>query len=127
MAADSLSLSALASAGFRDLAAGRDEVAALCELLGVESTRLLPILGRAADPELALAGLRRIHHAASRELEQFIRSPEDLEKVARVLGVSEGLSDFFVRHPSQLDVIIEPNSALPTEATLRAAMLDSVE
>lgn len=126
MGASQPSLSVLARAGLVELAAARADLARLENELGLAAEDVLPLLARCADPDGALSGILRLGERAPRSLHAVLRTEGDIARVLRVVGASPGLADFFHRHPDELDGIVEPNSTLPSAATLRAALLDSV-
>jgi glutamate-ammonia-ligase adenylyltransferase len=118
----------LISAGFSDLEKGERFLAAR-ELQGLDEDRLFAGLQMAANPDTALQSLVRLieKHPALREL--AAADPETSEPLYRVLGASEALGEFLIRHPEHLDAFDvraspEPRQADPDQ--LRASLLKSV-
>ncbi|CCQ46631.1 glutamate-ammonia ligase adenylyltransferase family protein [Pseudarthrobacter siccitolerans] len=118
----------LISAGFSDLEKGERFLAAR-ELEGLDEDRLFAGLQMAASPDTALQSLVRLieKHPALREL--AAADPETSEPLYRVLGASEALGEFLIRHPEHLAAFEvrpspEPLPADPQE--LRASLLQSV-
>ena len=118
----------LISAGFSDLEKGERFLAAR-ELEGLDEDRLFAGLQMAASPDTALQSLVRLieKHPALRELAGA--EPETSEPLYRVLGASEALGEFLIRHPEHLDAFNVRPSPEPLQAdasALRAALLQSV-
>jgi glutamate-ammonia-ligase adenylyltransferase len=92
----------LISAGFSDLEKGERFLAAR-ELHGLDQDKLFAGLQMAANPDTALQSLVRLieKHPALREL--AAADPETSEPLYRVLGASEALGEFLIRHPEHLD------------------------
>jgi glutamate-ammonia-ligase adenylyltransferase len=118
----------LISAGFSDLEKGERFLAAR-ELAGLDQDRLFAGLQLAANPDTALQSLVRLieKHPALREL--AAADPEASEPLYRVLGASEALGEFLIRHPEHLDALDVKASPEPLQADpqqLRSALLSSV-
>ena len=95
---------------------------------GVEA---LSPLASVADPDQALLLLDRILEAAPSDMGLpgvLEGDPDALGRLLDLLGMSEALGDFLVRHPEQWEVLadVESLSLAPTRAILRHAMLASV-
>ncbi|WP_026554223.1 bifunctional [glutamine synthetase] adenylyltransferase/[glutamine synthetase]-adenylyl-L-tyrosine phosphorylase [Arthrobacter sp. 35W] len=94
---------------------------------GVEA--LLDALDLAPDPDLALQSLVRLL-AAHPQLSALVDGPKGpSEALFRLLGSSEALAEFLMRHPEHLDVLQAPTSPEPVArdgAGLREAMLRAV-
>ncbi|HJV98566.1 MAG TPA: bifunctional [glutamine synthetase] adenylyltransferase/[glutamine synthetase]-adenylyl-L-tyrosine phosphorylase [Arthrobacter sp.] len=119
----------LISAGFSDLEKGERFLAAR-ELHGLDQDKLFAGLQMAANPDTALQSLVRLieKHPALREL--AAADPETSEPLYRVLGASEALGEFLIRHPEHLDAFDVRASPEPLQADpdrLRAALLKSVQ
>ncbi|HEY9354950.1 MAG TPA: bifunctional [glutamine synthetase] adenylyltransferase/[glutamine synthetase]-adenylyl-L-tyrosine phosphorylase [Arthrobacter sp.] len=119
----------LISAGFSDLEKGGRFLAAR-ELDGLDQDKLFAGLQMAANPDTALQSLVRLieKHPALREL--AAADPETSEPLYRVLGASEALGEFLIRHPEHLDAFDVRASPEPLQADpdkLRAALLKSVQ
>ncbi|WP_457966756.1 bifunctional [glutamine synthetase] adenylyltransferase/[glutamine synthetase]-adenylyl-L-tyrosine phosphorylase [Arthrobacter sp. D1-29] len=118
----------LISAGFSDLEKGERFLAAR-ELDGLDQDKLFAGLQMAANPDTALQSLVRLieKHPALRDLAGA--DPETSEPLYRVLGASEALGEFLIRHPEHLDAFDVTASPEPLGADaeqLRAALLRSV-
>lgn len=118
----------LIAAGFSDLEKGERFLAAR-ELEGLDQDRLFAGLQIAASPDTALQSLVRLieKHPQLREL--AAAEPEASEPMYRVLGASEALGEFLIRHPEHLDAFRVRASPEPLPADperLRATLLKSV-
>ena len=118
----------LIAAGFSDLDKGERFLAAR-ELQGLDPDRLFAGLQMAASPDTALQSLVRLieKHPALREL--AAADPEDSEAMYRVLGASEALGEFLIRHPEHLEafnVRASPEPLQADPALLRSVLLQSV-
>lgn len=118
--------------GFADLEKSTRFLAAP-ELAGLDEELLFTGLAFAADPDLALQSLVRLL-ATGEPLRTEIRSilqqgGEPCESVFRLLGASEALADFLIRHPEHCEVLRTPVSAEPLGTApwqLRSSLLKSV-
>jgi glutamate-ammonia-ligase adenylyltransferase len=118
----------LISAGFSDLEKGERFLAAP-ELDGLDEDRIFAGLQMAANPDVALQSLVRLieKHPALREL--AAADPETSEPLYRVLGASEALGEFLIRHPEHLvafEVTASPEPLPADPEQLRAVLLASV-
>ena len=122
---DSVSLSALARLGFAELS---DAAASLSELATIlERPREVLLEAQdAADPDAAVRGLLRVARRDPEPLRALLDDETTRRRVWRVFGASEGLADFFLRHPDQLSVLAAPISVLPSAEELRERLLGSV-
>ncbi|MDV2981833.1 bifunctional [glutamine synthetase] adenylyltransferase/[glutamine synthetase]-adenylyl-L-tyrosine phosphorylase [Pseudarthrobacter oxydans] len=118
----------LIAAGFSDLDKGERFLAAP-ELEGLDQDRLFAGLQLAASPDTALQSLVRLieKHPALREL--AAADPDASEPMYRVLGASEALGEFLIRHPEHLEafhVRASPEPMQADPAALRGVLLQSV-
>ena len=113
-------LTELARLGFTELTSSR-------ELLDPLPAELVSQFASAADPDQALRLLMRLRECAPTETAEVLAEPGSAARLIRVLGASEGLGDFFDRHPHELAALATPLGALPTAGLLRADLLDSVK
>ncbi|MFF2031282.1 bifunctional [glutamine synthetase] adenylyltransferase/[glutamine synthetase]-adenylyl-L-tyrosine phosphorylase [Arthrobacter sp. NPDC058192] len=118
----------LIAAGFSDLDKGERFLAAR-ELDGLDQDALFAGLQLAANPDTALQSLVRLieKHPALRTL--AVADPETSEPLYRVLGASEALGEFLIRHPEHLDafdVRASPEPLAADAVALRARLLQSV-
>ncbi len=122
---DSVSLSALARLGFDELGEARAALAELAELVGRDRAALLAGAD-AADPDAAVRGMLRVARRDAGPLAELLDGGAAQQRVWRVFGASEGLADFFLRHPAELSVLAEASDALPGPEALRESLLASV-
>ena len=119
----------LISAGFSDLEKGERFLAAP-ELEGIDQDVLFAGLQLAASPDAALQSLVRLieKHPDLREL--AAADTDTSEPLYRVLGASEALGEFLIRHPEHLEAFDVKVSPEPTQAPadeLRTGLLKSVQ
>lgn len=99
------------------------------ELAGISEEVLLEGLAVAPDPDGALVALVRLLEKEPRLRETVEAGLSRSEPLFRLLGASEALGDFLIRHPEHLDVFDVVPSAEPQGAdpvALRASLLRSV-
>jgi glutamate-ammonia-ligase adenylyltransferase len=118
----------LISAGFSDLEKGERFLAAP-ELEGIDQDVLFAGLQLAASPDAALQSLVRLieKHPDLRKL--AAADTDTSEPLYRVLGASEALGEFLIRHPEHLDafdVTASPEPVQAEAAELRTHLLRSV-
>ncbi len=125
---------ALRRAGFLDL----DLALVSFEGLGAAGPALLPLLGRTADPDLALVRLvdlvARTDASPARGptvgpvLDALVDDEGSAMRLLSVLGASSALGDHLLRHPEQWRELSDPalGSTRPTAYSVRAALLRSV-
>ncbi len=118
----------LIAAGFSDLEKGERFLAAP-ELEGLDQDRLFAGLQMAASPDTALQSLVRLieKHPELRDL--AAADPDTSEPMYRVLGASEALGEFLIRHPEHLEafrVRASPEPLQSDPAYLREVLLQSV-
>ncbi|WP_207456656.1 bifunctional [glutamine synthetase] adenylyltransferase/[glutamine synthetase]-adenylyl-L-tyrosine phosphorylase [Desertivibrio insolitus] len=116
-------LTDLARLGFADLSAS----AAL--LAAAEGGLPFPVeaFSHAADPDLALRSVIAMHGRAPDTLREFVEDEGACRRLLRVLGASEGLGEFFARHPGELAHLASAVDRLPEPEELVADLLDAVE
>ncbi|QJU53677.1 bifunctional [glutamine synthetase] adenylyltransferase/[glutamine synthetase]-adenylyl-L-tyrosine phosphorylase [Herbiconiux sp. KACC 21604] len=120
-------LTDLARAGFSRLSWAGEELAALGERSGVASGELIAAFRDAPDPDLALEGVLRLEQRAA-DLTHAALGEEVLRRrTVRVFGASEGLIDFFCRHPAQLASLGDARLELPDAEEAKRELLASVE
>ncbi|MGO4806707.1 bifunctional [glutamine synthetase] adenylyltransferase/[glutamine synthetase]-adenylyl-L-tyrosine phosphorylase [Arthrobacter sp. 2MCAF15] len=118
----------LIAAGFSDLDKGERFLAAR-ELEGLDQDALFAGLQLAANPDTALQSLVRLieKHPELRKL--AVADLESSEALYRVLGASEALGEFLIRHPEHLDafdVRASPEPRAANAGDLRSRLLQSV-
>ncbi len=99
--------------------------------LGDVTKPLPPLLGRSADPDLALASLVALADAAEDrdELLQAVADDEGTSmRLLSVLGASQALGDHLRRHPEQWHELTDPTlgSTRPPAYAIRAGLLCAV-
>ena len=119
----------LISAGFSDLEKGERFLAAR-ELEGIDQKALFAGLHLAANPDTALQSLVRLieKHPDLRKL--AAADIDTSEPLYRVLGASEALGEFLIRHPEHLDafdVVASPEPVAAEAGELRSRLLRSVQ
>ena len=90
-------LTELARLGFADLSESGQRIAAL-KLDG-----LLPAFAHAADPDQALRLFGRLQESAPAALASFLTDTDAAARLVQVLGASEGLGEFVIRRPTELE------------------------
>lgn len=122
-----LSAGNLVRAGFQDSDRAGDQLRSL----GSGAGPLVALLGRTADPDLALASLIRLH-AAAPDPDDLLGALVDDEGTAMrllsVLGMSEALGDHLVRHPEHWSELTDPTlgSTRPAAYAVRAGLVAAV-
>lgn len=98
-----------------------------------DTSELLEDLGAAADPDLALRQFVRLLEASTggegHRLRSALGADRDFRRrLADVLGLSEGLGDFLIRHPECVEVIAHADvlTVAPSARDGRARLLESV-
>ncbi|WEK59925.1 MAG: bifunctional [glutamine synthetase] adenylyltransferase/[glutamine synthetase]-adenylyl-L-tyrosine phosphorylase [Candidatus Microbacterium colombiense] len=123
---DSVSLSALARLGFSELSEAAADLAELAEILGIPRSEILDGAARAPDADAAVRGMLRVARREAAPVKALIVQDRERHRIWRLLGASEGLADFFLRHPEQLFELDGPIDGLPSSVELRERLLDSV-
>ncbi|WP_382305793.1 bifunctional [glutamine synthetase] adenylyltransferase/[glutamine synthetase]-adenylyl-L-tyrosine phosphorylase [Herbiconiux sp. UC225_62] len=119
-------LTDLARVGFARLGWAGEELRALASEAELGLDELLPAFSLAADPDLALNGVKRMLQRAPSIMMEALHDPIARQRVIRVFGASEGLTDFFARHPEQLPVLGTPTLELLDEEGAKRELLASV-
>lgn len=122
---DSVSLSALARLGFAELSEAAASLSELATILGSPRADVLDAAG-VADPDAAVRGLLRVARRDPAPVKALLDDPATRRRAWRVFGASEGLADFFLRHPDALGVLGDAGDGLPTAAELHARLMASV-
>ncbi|MEO8263624.1 MAG: bifunctional [glutamine synthetase] adenylyltransferase/[glutamine synthetase]-adenylyl-L-tyrosine phosphorylase [Pseudolysinimonas sp.] len=113
-------LTELARYGFADLSAAGAALAALPAGIAARFTA-------AADPDQALRFVSTLCEAAPDAVAGLLKDDASSERLLRVLGASEGLAAFLVRHPEQLSAIGDPLDAPLGPEPYRALIAASVD
>jgi len=117
-----VSLSALARLGFAELSSSARALQELAALL--DADLVVPV--GVADPDAAVQGLLRVARRNSDQLRELWQDDASRDNAWRVFGASNGLADFFARHPEQLDALSEHAQSLPSPEELEGRMLRAV-
>lgn len=120
MSRNRTTLTELAKLGFTELESSRALLAGL-------PSELVALFASAADPDQALRLLARLRERAPAETERLLDSPQSAARLVVVLGASEGIGEFFLRQPAELDALAQPLESLPDAEVLRADLLSRVE
>ena len=108
-------LTELARLGFADLGAANDALASV-------PAGVVPLFAAAADPDQALRFVGSLREVAPDAVAGLLRDEAFALRLLRVLGASEGMAAFLVRHPEQLDAFRAPLTA-PLPAAKYGALL----
>ncbi|MFC7496082.1 MULTISPECIES: bifunctional [glutamine synthetase] adenylyltransferase/[glutamine synthetase]-adenylyl-L-tyrosine phosphorylase [unclassified Nocardioides] len=113
--------------GFQEPDAARAALGAL----GEAAEPLLPLLGRTADPDAALAGLVRLSAEAADGdalVEALAEDEGTAMRLLSVLGASEALVDHLIRHPDHWHELTDPELGSTRTAAwaMREALLLAV-
>ncbi|MEI5582416.1 bifunctional [glutamine synthetase] adenylyltransferase/[glutamine synthetase]-adenylyl-L-tyrosine phosphorylase, partial [Agromyces sp. CCNWLW208] len=119
-------LGALARAGFADLDRAARESTALSDGAGVPLDGLIEAFAGAADPDQALAELRRLMERAPDEVTALLADDGSRDRAARLLGASRGFADYLLRNPDQLAVLRTPAPTPPGAEAAAAELVDAV-
>ncbi len=120
------SLTDLARVGFADLGRAGEGLRELAASTGIDLDALLASFQLAADPDLALRSVQRIQQRAPETLLAVLADTASRDRAVRVFGASEGLTDFFARHPAQLPALGGEELTLPDAQTAKGELLASV-
>ncbi len=126
MPREQLSLTTLARAGFVGLSSVRAQLDELADATGQTVEQFLPAFATAADPDTALVYALQLMRRAPDRMKRVLRSPEQSERLLRLIGASEGAAEFFLRQPAQLDAVEAAVLSLPSAEELRNDLLDAV-
>ena len=119
----------LIAAGFSDLEKSSRFLQAP-ELEGLDERVLFTGFLQAADPDLALQSLVRLLDRVPELRELVEAGEEESEALFRLLGASEALAEFLMRHPEAADSLRAPLRAEPAEVpgdVLRTSLLEAVK
>ncbi len=119
-------LTDLARVGFAQLGWADEELRALVEAVDLPLDELLLAFSAAADPDLALQGLKRLLQRAPERVADALHDPVAGPRLVRLLGASSGLTDFFARQPAQLAVLGAPVLELLDEQGAKRELLAAV-
>lgn len=75
---------------------------------GWTMAQILPLFADAGDPDQALRLLISLLRSAPVPTSRILLDTESAHRLVRVLGASNGLGEFFLRRPHELDLLAEP-------------------
>ncbi|WP_193609841.1 bifunctional [glutamine synthetase] adenylyltransferase/[glutamine synthetase]-adenylyl-L-tyrosine phosphorylase [Nocardioides lijunqiniae] len=99
--------------------------------LGGAADPLLAMIGRTADPDIALHELVRLHEVVAEPaelLDELVDDEGTAMRLLSVLGASTALADHLVRHPEHWRELTDPTlgSTRPAAFAVRAGLLEAV-
>ena len=116
--------------GFRDPAASAAHLRAVCDQAEGIPELVAQALAASPDPDLSAASLAALGEAlgAHRLMTALHADPRQFERLAAVLGTSEGLGRFLFRHPEMVEELADPtlDGDRPDAADVRAGVLRAV-
>lgn len=101
-------LSELARLGFVSLSESAQKLEELSVLTEPISNQTLFAISKSASPDRALDGLIRIAKGDAQGLNTVLASSMATERLCRVVGLSDGFSDFIERHTDALEQFLSP-------------------
>lgn len=119
-------LSQLAKLGFESLSETVPKLEKLVSLVGDRGHSALAYLSTAASPDRALDYLIRLAELKPKELSKLLSKEDSGTRLCRILGASNGLAEFILRHTDQLALFGE-KSFIPSDADLKTLATSSVD
>ncbi len=126
MQRDEATLTELARLGFASLSRVRAQLDELFDAVPLAVEDVLPAFARAADPDQALKSLVALARSHPDVVQAVLREEEQRIPLIRLLGASDGLGDFFQRHPNELTAFAAWGGGLPSREDLVADLLEAV-
>lgn len=124
--ARSSSLSELAKLGFESLGETIPKLENLVALIGDRGHSALAHLSHSASPDRALDYLIRLAELQPKEVAKLLSKEDQALRLCRVLGASNGLAEFLIRHPG-LCLVFSAKSKIPDQAELLSLSSKSVD
>ena len=124
--ARSSSLSELAKLGFESLSETIPKLESLVALVGDRGHSALAHLSHSASPDRALDYLIRLAELQPKEVAKLLSKEDQALRLCKVLGASNGLADFLIRHPG-LCQIFSAKAKIPDQAELLSIGSKSVD
>ena len=87
----------------------------------------MPLFSSAADPDQALRHVLTLREKDRAGTDAVLADPDAARRLVEVLGASEGLAAFLVRHPRELAGFADAYPAPPPVAQYRASLMAAVE
>ncbi|GAA3771146.1 bifunctional [glutamine synthetase] adenylyltransferase/[glutamine synthetase]-adenylyl-L-tyrosine phosphorylase [Microbacterium kribbense] len=119
-------LTALARAGFAQLAAAGEHLTELSEATGLARAALLEPVAVAADPDGALEALVLVARRDAAAVREVFGTATGAQAVWALVGASHGFGGFYLRHPDELADLTVARTRLPTAAELTGQLMDAV-
>ncbi len=116
----------LARLGFTELDEAERGLDELEELTGLPRDSWITEASSAGDPDAAVRGLVAVARRNAIPVREVLASASAHRAVWALLGASEGYASFYLRHPDELEDLLEPRGLLASTEELRAEMLASV-
>ena len=116
----------LARLGFTELDQAERGLDELEELTGLPRATWISEASTAGDPDAAVRGLVAVARRDAIPVREVLSSASAHRAVWALLGASEGYASFYLRHPSELQDLLEPRGVLASADELRDEMLASV-
>jgi len=110
------SLTELARIGFAELGEASERLATL------DRPECTWLFAQAADPDAALRRLLRLIERDAEASGRVLADEDAAAHLVRLLGASEGIADFFHRHPEELDCLLGPIPAPGSQSGYAAAI-----
>ena len=120
------SLSELAKLGFESLSETIPKLERLVALVGDRGHSALAHLSHAASPDKALDYLIRLAELQPKEIAKLLSKEDQAIRLCRVLGASNGLAEFLLRHPA-LCATFASKPGIPEQAELLSINSESVD
>ncbi len=109
------SLSELAKLGFEELSETIPKLERLVSQIGDRGRVALSPVSKSASPDRALEGFIRLAEVSGKQITQLLKNERASLRLGRLLGASDGLADFLVRHSSHIKIFQSP-SRLPNQS-----------
>jgi glutamate-ammonia-ligase adenylyltransferase len=116
----------LARLGFTELDAAERGLDELEELTGLPRQLWITDASAAGDPDAAVRGLVAVARRDAIPVREVLSSASAQRAAWVLLGASEGYASFYLRHPDELNDLLEPRATLASAEELRDEMLESV-
>ncbi|MEF2977926.1 bifunctional [glutamine synthetase] adenylyltransferase/[glutamine synthetase]-adenylyl-L-tyrosine phosphorylase [Subtercola sp. YIM 133946] len=126
MTRDQTTLTELARVGFSELTRAQTDLEVASGLGEVSLADLLASLRLTADPDQALTYLVKLLRLPESPAVGLLGDEPSRTRLLRVVGLSSGFGDFFLRHPEELTVLQARIKTLPTPAELHDELLGAV-
>ncbi|MCU1476247.1 MAG: bifunctional [glutamine synthetase] adenylyltransferase/[glutamine synthetase]-adenylyl-L-tyrosine [Subtercola sp.] len=126
MTREQTTLTELARIGFSELTRAQADLDVATSLGEVGLPELLASLQLTADPDQALMYLVRLLRLPATPTVELLQAEATRTRLLRVVGMSSGFGDYFLRHPEELSALEKRIQTLPSADELRDELLNSV-